>query len=168
MSELQFTNQVAYSTTNSNIDRATTTFDDADTYTNLVFGSVSQIIIGDSGNAFNFNSFTTGSFRTTEVGTYLFQFQFTFAGDTDPYKIRVLQNNIDLVYPTIEFTTRGADTNWEVANSFLVKCDYTPLSDGGADGLLSSKNTFQFQAKNTVATDSLFLENGIYNIIKID
>ena len=109
----------------------------------------------------------TGKFETTTVGIYFFQLGFSFMGSASSnYKIRALLNDNPITQSIKQFTTRGTNVMWEVGMTFIVECGYLPNATN--TGLYSSKNEIQLQCQNVGGTGDLKIQNGLYNVMKID
>lgn len=140
-----------------------TEFTTSNTWVDLAMGGD---IVSDS-NTIGKN-LDAGTFTPTVIGKYFLQFIFTFVGSASAvYGLRVLLNENPLSYSEIEFSTRGTNVKWEVAQTLIVDCGHNSTANNPF-GMYSSENKIGFQAQNKSGTGSLDLENLLFNIIKID
>tara|TARA_R100001443_G_scaffold112600_1_gene126232 strand:- start:245 stop:769 length:525 start_codon:yes stop_codon:yes gene_type:complete len=113
-----------------------------------------------------------GNFVLQEVGFYLFQFVFTFSGAaSNNYIVTAFKNEVEIDASQVKFTTRGSGVKWEVAMTFLVDAGYNEYEQPAAQlnkGLMRSTNTIQFKCQNSGGAGDLTIDNGIYNILKIN
>ena len=113
-----------------------------------------------------------GNFVLQEVGFYLFQFVFTFSGAaSNNYIVTAFKNDVEIDASQVQFTTRGSGVQWEVAMTFLVDAGYNEYEQPAAQmnkGLMRSTNLIQFKCQNSGGAGDLTIENGLYNILKIN
>jgi len=152
----------------------TQTITSSATYINMTLSpDTTGTDITESANSDTINDFLNdGKFILQEVGYYLFQFVFTVSGSaSNNYIIRATKNEVEIDATQVQFTTRGTNVQWEVAMCFIVDAGYNEYDQPLAQmnkGLMRSTNTIQLQCQNVGGTGNLNLENGLYNITKID
>ena len=144
----------------------TQTITSSATYVNMTLSpDTNETDIIESANSDTINDFLND-------GYYLFQFVLTVSGSaSNNYIIRATKNEVEIDATQVQFTTRGTNVQWEVAMCFIVDAGYNEYDQPLAQmnkGLMRSTNTIQLQCQNVGGTGNLNLENGLYNITKID
>ena len=158
---------------------ATTTITAQNTWTDLVMSGDSSTQISNARNSSTNTvqwDLENGILNLNVSGIYIFQFGFTVSGSGSAvYQLRCVQNEITddpslATISDIQFSTRGTNVSWEVANTFVVNADLNDINASASSrmkGLQSSLNKFKWQVRNTTGEGDFNVVGAMYNVYKI-